>query len=400
MKKHLIALAMTILSAGAISVSATVESDRLTDVLAASVEQGISVGSVKVKSVTINSKARKITVKCNEPTSYLPFTQAYVTKLKKDMLAAMGSAYKNYKVVILADGKDVEDLIIGNGRKFGRPSEEVPFVSYPDKYWGVEPVKGLLGRNIAVWQSHGYYFEKKLNRWEWQRARVMQTVEDLFTQSFVMPFVMPMLENAGAYVMSPRERDTNLTEIIIDNDGGLATGEYVENGDWSSTENPGFAHLYAAYNDREGSSNPFTLGTTRLAHANTDAVANWNAEIPETGSYAVYVSYQTEKHSTESAKYVINAADMPHEVIVNQKMGGGTWIYLGHYQLNKGKSNEPLVQLFATGKKHEVVTADAVKIGGGYGIIERPAKTVNDLGEEKVEYISSKYPKFTEAARY
>ena len=96
MKKHLIALAMTILSAGAISVSATVESDRLTDVLAASVEQGISVGSVKVKSVTINSKARKITVKCNEPTSYLPFTQDYVTKLKKDMAILMVEQYLEF----------------------------------------------------------------------------------------------------------------------------------------------------------------------------------------------------------------------------------------------------------------------------------------------------------------
>ena len=400
MKRYLIALAMTILSAGAISVFASVESERLTNVLVSSVDKGTVVGSVKVKSVTINSKARKITVKCNEFTSYLPFTQDYVTKLKKDMLAAMGSAYKNYKVVIIADGKNVEDLIIGNGRKFASPTEEVPFVTYPNKFRGCEPQKGLLGRNIAVWQSHGYYFEKKLNRWEWQRARVMQTVEDLYTQSFVMPFLMPMLENAGAYVMSPRERDTNLTEIIIDNDGGLATGEYAENGDWDNTEKSGFAHLYAAYNDLEGSSNPFTLGTARYAEANTGAVANWNVEIPETDSYAVYVSYQSEKNSTKSAKYVINAADMPHEVIVNQKMGGGTWIYLGHYQLNKGKSNEPIVQLFATGNKHEVVTADAVKIGGGYGIIERPVKTVNDLGEEKVEYISSKYPKYTEAARY
>ena len=62
----------------------------------------------------------------------------------------------------------------------------------------------LDGRNIALWQSHGWYFEQKLDRWEWQRARIFQTVEDLYPQSYVLPFLIPMLENAGAYVMTPR----------------------------------------------------------------------------------------------------------------------------------------------------------------------------------------------------
>ena len=33
--------------------------------------------------------------------------------------------------------------------------------------------------------SHGWYYEPKLDRWEWQRARIFQTVEDLYTQSYV-----------------------------------------------------------------------------------------------------------------------------------------------------------------------------------------------------------------------
>ena len=31
--------------------------------------------------------------------------------------------------------------------------------------------KGLDGKIIAMWQSHGFYFEPKEDRWEWQRAR-------------------------------------------------------------------------------------------------------------------------------------------------------------------------------------------------------------------------------------
>ena len=74
-----------------------------------------------------------------------------------------------------------------------------------------------------------FYYEPKLNRWEWQRARCLQTVEDLYTQSFVLPYLVPMLENAGANVLLPRERDCQTAEIIIDNDGCLNTNStYTE----------------------------------------------------------------------------------------------------------------------------------------------------------------------------
>ena len=56
------------------------------------------------------------------------------------------------------------------------------------------------------------------NEWGWQRPRLFCTTEDMFTQSFVLPYVIPMLENAGAIVYTPRERDTQKNEIIVDND--------------------------------------------------------------------------------------------------------------------------------------------------------------------------------------
>ena len=98
----------------------------------------------------------------------------------------------------------------------------------------------IYNRHIALWQSHGWYYEPKLDRWEWQRARIFQTVEDLYTQSYVLPFLVPMLENAGANVLLPRERDCQTAEVIVDNDGCL-TGRsvYTENsGDklWSQGE--------------------------------------------------------------------------------------------------------------------------------------------------------------------
>ncbi|MDE5785348.1 MAG: hypothetical protein K2H98_02345, partial [Duncaniella sp.] len=67
-----------------------------------------------------------------------------------------------------------------------------------------EAPAGLDGKTIAVWPSHGAYFNASENRWKWQRARLFGTVEDLFSQSYVVPLLIPMLENAGAWVMTPR----------------------------------------------------------------------------------------------------------------------------------------------------------------------------------------------------
>ena len=61
-------------------------------------------------------------------------------------------------------------------------------------------------------------FSSILNRWNGNDARIFrQTAEDPYNR-FVMPFLTPMLQNAGAYVFSPRERDTNRHELIADND--------------------------------------------------------------------------------------------------------------------------------------------------------------------------------------
>jgi len=82
--------------------------------------------------------------------------------------------------------------------------------------------------SCGLWQSHGFYYEPKLTRWEWQRARIFQTVEDLYTQSYVLPFLVPMLENAGANVLMPRERDSQIAEVIVDNDGCLTRAPFIQ----------------------------------------------------------------------------------------------------------------------------------------------------------------------------
>ncbi len=242
--------------------------------------------------------------------------------------------------------------------------------------------KGLSGRHIALWQSHGYYWEQENDRWEWQRSPNNRTVEDIYTQSYVLPFLMPMLEHAGAVVICPRERDPQPYEVVCDNDEAFPgqrkgllrrKGQYLENGRWSSA-GTGFADAREVYRGQE---NPFTMGTARQAETVTDgdprAVAQWRPDIPEKGEYAVYVSYKTLKNSTDDARYFVHHLGGETLLHVNQRMSGGTWVYLGTFPFAKG--TEGYVELTNRSSSAGVITADAVRFGGGMGKVERGGET-------------------------
>lgn len=280
--------------------------------------------------------------------------------------------------------------------------------------------KGMSGRHIVLWQSHGRYFEQTLDRWEWQRATLFQTVEDMFTQGFVLPFLVPMLENAGAYVMLPRERDIQRNEVIVDNDsswiqegpvdlGGTSrgTGKHTETGSWKDA-GTGFADLQRTY---AGLENPFLTGTARqcetIPSGRKDGKADteWVPEIPARGEYAVYVSYKSLPNSTASACYTVKHMGGTSRFVVNQKMGGGTWIYLGTFEFDKGTEGcVTLSNRTPEGYRHvsgSVVTADAVRFGGGMGNIARQVWTAPDDSVSVVSEASvSGFARSAEGARY
>lgn len=355
-----------------------------------------ALGKLKVEKVTINSKKKTVSIKLSEAGAYIPLTKESLKALKADCLSSLGKNYRNYKVTITADKKNLDNLVLFAPKKNIGPTEKTQFVTRLDAQPAPE---GLDGANIAVWQSHGWYFEPKLNRWEWQRARIFQTVEDLYTQSYVMPFLMPMLENAGAYVMSPRERDVNRTEIIIDNDNSeFSQGKFTTRGKFKKSAIPGFAYNRSELHNGD---NPFREGsavkTATSGKEDSDASATWSAAIPQDGTYAVYVSYTSEPNATENAHYRIHTAAGAKDFRVNQTMGGGTWIYLGHFPFNAGEETA-LVELLNDGKQGKTVSADAVKIGGGMGNVARIVK--EPLDDIDYEYTLSGYPRFTEGARY
>lgn len=265
--------------------------------------------------------------------------------------------------------------------------------------------KGLQTRHIAMWQSHGWYYEPKLKRWEMQRARCWETVEDLYTQSYVLPFLVPMLENAGAVVMLPRERDWNKEEVIVDNDDIYAT--YRETGSWSDAPGAGFANPKASYTYKE---NPFLMGSARMAQAASKkvgtSVAQWIPSFSKEGTYAVYVSYKTVSNSATDAHYTVRHKGGETNFKVNQQMGGSTWIFLGKFEFDKGNNFRQGVFLTNESENPKaVITADAVKFGGGMGNMARKPATEDKDGKKidvdfDIEPEVSGYPRFTEGARY
>ena len=98
---------------------------------------------------------------------------------------------------------------------------------------------------------------------------------------------------------------------------------------------------------------------------------SYQPNLPEAGRYAVYVSYQTLHKSVPDAKYIVWHKGQATEFTVNQRMGGGTWVYLGTFDFDKGCNIYNRVIVTNHASRRGVVTTDAVRFGGGMGNIER-----------------------------
>ena len=400
--------------------------------LDATARKEVSIGHITIDSVAIKGNALQLFANMN--CSYIPFRENNVAEIYQGISALLPAELTKYRLQLHTNKHCIEELIpqalrSKRDKKALVFSQEVkkPLVTKVSRPY--TPTNGLQNRHIALWQSHGFYYEPKLDRWEWQRARCLQTVEDLYTQSFVLPYLVPMLENAGANVLIPRERDCQTAEIIIDNDGCLNTRsiytEKVTDKPWMQGVGKGFAHLRPLYTDFE---NPFKEGTFRTIETikkGKESVAEWIPEIPRDGQYAVYVSYHTVPNSSDDALYTVHHKGGASRFKVNQQMGGGTWIYLGTFGFDAGQDNAYKVTLSnRSAKAGQTVTADAIKIGGGMGNIARRIseegatdnlkssdKTANSSDETKQTktthqspytaiYQESGYPRFCEAARY
>lgn len=345
----------------------------------------------------VDNKNHTVTITLGEEFAQQDITEKLVNKTYKKIKKSLPRQYNKHKLIVMANGMPIEDYI--PGRKSDNEYDSYwDGIDYKGKPWVSNISKpnnislGLSNRHIALWASHGRYYDQKKGFWKWQRPNLFCTTEDLFTQTIVVPYLIPMLENAGATVFTPRERDWQTKEIIVDNDKGVSGegswyGEHTEKEPWTDTGERGFGFRNGILRDGE---NPFTMGTARMIRTTKKedkAIAIWQPNFTEEGRYAVYVSYQTMPKSVDDAHYIVRHKGQETHFFVNQKMGGGTWVYLGTFDFDKGENPFNCVALTNQSKRKGVVTADAVRFGGGMGNIERGG----DI---------SHMPRCLEAARY
>lgn len=349
----------------------------------------------KLQKLNINDTTKTITVDADSHFGEQVFTPQSVERIYDAIRQLLPDTCQSYELRVRTGGWDLKQLVPyrlqpenGKDRTWGdieykgRPWVENASLPYEAK-------KGLQNRHLSIWASHGRYFNIKDSTWKWQRPPLFGTREDLFTQTIVVPYLIPMLEKAGAVVFTPRERDWQRNEVIVDNDTPQGYQELQGQHRWQKSDSLGFALHPGVYVDGE---NPFLAGTARKAEATDnsrhESVITWRPEIPEAGRYAVYVSYQTLKGSVDDAHYTVWHQGVPTEFRVNQQMGGSTWVYLGTFDFDQGSSTGNCVTLSNHSKHHKgVVTADAVRFGGGMGNIRRG-------------YTTSGLPRCLEGARY
>ena len=343
----------------------------------------------------VNNKARTIIITADEYFAAQEFTPEITKNIYKKVKGELPKVYRDYKLTVMTNGMAIDELIpnrlsqnADKSRLWGRINYDgapwVKNISQPHKV-----THGLQGRHLSLWASHGRFYDQKKGLWRWQRPNLFGTTEDLFTQTIVIPYLIPMLENAGAVVFTPRERDWQTEEVIVDNDGSKRNYiEVTNHGKWQQAPYQGFAFHQGTYSDQE---NPFEAGTVRMTKTTSSksrySLATYQPDFRKAGRYAVYVSYQTLPNSVDDALYTVWHRGERTQFRVNQQMGGSTWVYLGTFDFDAGYSEFNRVTLSNQSEMNGVVTTDAVRFGGGMGNIQRFGET-------------SGMPRALEGARY
>lgn len=381
------------------------------DSLTAIAREHVRTDRITVRSMTVNQRNKTIIVTAHDRLSYMPFRPGNTQRIYNALSAITAERYPGYSIQCITDGQNINLLIpnkyrtsnIEHNRLFKVNAPTQPLVANLSAPYSI--TSGLQNRHMAVWHSHGLYYDQRNARWSWQRARLFQSVEDLLTMSFVVPYLVPMLENAGANVLLPRERDTQIHEVIVDNDNSASESVYREKNSqhaWTKGET-GFANHHDFYLQGE---NPFRIGTFRHTTSTNNiektSRIEWIPDLPEDGAYAVYVSYKSLPSSTKDARYTVYHKGGTTEFSVNQTMGGSTWIYLGNFHLDKNRSNQGKVELTNySNEAGKTVTADAVKFGGGMGNVARnPILNSSNRNTRSADPRTSGRPRFMEGARY
>lgn len=261
--------------------------------------------------------------------------------------------------LVFPDGTDFE-ATLPEPPEVPTKAGEVAFRGLPVDHVG-KTSGDLDGRAIYLSQCHGWTWIG--SRFATQRGNVWDTVEDLHNPEAANQYLTAYLENAGASVYAVKERDLNPNLAIADNDGE----GYAESG-------TGFEDGGAGFDDVRPvpyGMNPFEEGTTRRFPADGGGVASWIPEVPVDGRYAIYVSWRQSADNARSAHYRIRHPGGVIDRTFDQTVHGNTWQYVDTVWLEEGVASLEVELVGDSNESGRFLSADAVRIGGGTGLVER-----------------------------
>lgn len=372
---------------------------------------------LKIDSIRLDQERKELSIWFPVTLSYNPLREETIARLIASLRTDLGKKFGGYDIKILTNGFSIDQLIPNYFRhltphdttRIQPAAGERPVLV--SRLGEVRASEGLDGRYIAMWHSHGYYFDMPLDRWEWQRAKLFGTVEDISVMAYVITYLVPMLENSGATVFLPRERDIQVKEVIVDNDRSTGRSELVLNSSVPAVEaGKGFLLRDTLFTG----DNPFMMGTSLMI---SDGSAEYIPEIPMNGYYGVTVSWPQLGDRAGKVQITVSHTGGTTGFIVDQSVGGGTWLWLGSFKFDEG-IDRARGSVTISGYEGSGAFIDAVRFGGGMGnVARRPAASVisnqwsliagsqplsSDVQPDAVEHtwkISGK-PRFLEAARY
>lgn len=331
---------------------------------------------LKIDSVTVDEINKELNLWFSVTMSFNPIREENYTRLQNSVRDKLGKKLGDYNIIMYTNGYRLGHLI-PNYFRHAMPRDSARIPQTPgarplliSTVNGVNPSGGLKGRYIAMWHSHGYYFDMPLNRWEWQRAKLFGSVEDLSVMAYVVPYLTPMLENSGATVFLPRERDTQANEVIVDNDRSTGNSKFVLHISQPASEGgKGFLLRDTLFTG----DNPFLMGTSLRIN---DGSAVFIPEFSEQGYYGVTVTWPQHNDNPGKAMIRVSHTGGNTDFIVDQTLGGGTWLWLGSFMFDAG-IDPGKGSVTVTGYEGSTPAVDAVRFGGGMGnVARRPATSV------------------------
>jgi len=128
-------------------------------------------GGTRIDSVTVDEQNQSITIMANEKFSYRKFRDNEIVEIYDEIRTFLGPKYYNYNVEIFTLGFPIEELVPNfyrtdkaqiDSSRIPKREKIKPLIVNIDK--GFEISNGLQGRHIALWHSHGWYYNHELKR--------------------------------------------------------------------------------------------------------------------------------------------------------------------------------------------------------------------------------------------